>query len=419
MIVIYDTLGAYGGSHTLMLRMGEWLNSRNIKMAIICTSNSNTEIVKKLEKCNVQIIQADLSNVKNGYKVIGSLLEIEPIKMICFVWNYYLDVERIKKKYKLSFDNFVYCIHPETFMKGIGFRTKFMREYSKRSYRKIFRRMARNNALISMDEVNIKESEKYLGCNLGEATPIIRLPMYCQERKDAEYIIEKGYKSNVLLTAARADFPYKGYMVGLVDVFAKKKRKHPETELKIVASGDDIQELKNKINEQDDEVKSAITLYGWMQYEELKEVMQECKVFIGMGICVLDAALQYKPSIVVRYNVMECISDHFVAEKPTYVTVPIECTENAEGRIDQVFSWDFQKYREQSFLSFEKTKEIYDIDICMERLVNEKTKCKDSLLSPYECVRHFLNRQFNRVRFRNVSASDFKNLEWENKGERK
>lgn len=415
MIVIYDTLGVYGGSHTLMLRMGEWLNSQNIKMTIICTSASNTEIVGKLKKCNAHIIQANLSDAKAGYRIISQLIKIEPIKFFCFTWNYYLDVERIKRKYRLSFDNFVYCIHPETFKKGIGFKSKFMREYSKSSYKKIFQRMKDNNAIISLDEVNIEESEKFLGCKSDGTISIIRLPMYCPEREDAEQIIERGYKSNVLLTAARADFPYKGYMIGLVDIFAKQKKIHPEMELEIVAAGDDIQKLNDKIDEQEAEIKSAITLHGWMQYEDLKEKMRECRAFIGMGTSVFDAALQYKLSIVVRFNTMECISDHFVAEKPTYMTVPPECEESAEGRIEKAFDWEFQQYREQCYSSFKKTKEVYDIDICMSGLINAKTTHRGSLLSPYECVRHFLNQKFNELRFRNISSSDFKNLEWEKK----
>lgn len=415
MIVIYDTLGAYGGSHTLMLRMGEWLKCKKIKMVIICTSDSNKEIVGKLKENNVQIIPASLSNAKIGQKIIKELLEIEPIKVYCFAWNHYLDVERIKKKYKLSFDNFVYCIHPETFKKGIGFKTKLMRGYAIENYRKILKRMNDNNALIFMDEVDINESESYFDCILDGEMPIIRLPMFCPERPDAENIIRRGYKSNVLLTAARADFPYKGYLIGLIDLFVKQKKNYPDMELEIVASGDDIGELKEKISRQNDEIKSAITLHGWMEYEELKQIMQNCRAFIGMGTGVLDAALQYKPAIVVLFNTMDCISDHFISEKPTYSTVSSGCTESAESRIVQVFGWNFQEYREQCFLSFERTKEVYDIEQCMDRLINMETKSKESLLNSCECVRHVLNQKINEIRFHNISASNFKNLEWEKK----
>ena len=412
MIVIYYTLGAYGGSHTLMVRMGVWLNSRNIKMTIIGTSVTNTEIIGKLKGCNVKVIEADLSDDKTGFRVVSSLLQVEQIKVYCFSWNHYLDIERLKKKYRWIFDNFVYCIHPETFKKGIGFKTRFMREYSINSYRSILERMNQNGSLISLDEVNLRESEKYLKCNLDKTTPIVYLPMYCPERDDKEEIITQGFDSNVILTAARADFPYKGYMVGLIDLFVDLKNKYPKAELEIVASGDDIQILKDKIANQTESIKASIKLHGWMDYEELKTQMRQCKVYIGMGTTVFDAALQYKPSIVVKFNTMKCYSDHFVSERPTYMTViSPDCSESAYNRIEDAFSWNFEEYRTQSLDSFSKTKEIYDIDICMDKLTHMETKNKGSLLSNKECFRHHLNQQINKIRFRNIHASDYMNIE--------
>ncbi len=411
MIVIYDTLGAYGGSHTLMLRMAEWLHEKNIKLAIIGTSIRNYEIVNMLKSINTNVIEGDLSNSSKGYQIIKSLLEVEPIKVFCFSWNYYLDVERIKQRYRVSFDNFVYCIHPETFKKGIGFRTKLMRDYSIKKYRAILEKMNRNGSLISVDEVNIKESEKYLRCDLHGITPIVYLPMYCLEREDKEKIISEGYKSNIIMTAARADFPYKGYMVGLVDIFARLKKEYPEMQMEYVTAGDDIQQLKDKIEELPNEISSSIRIHAWMAYEDLKAFMRTCRVYIGMGTTVFDAALQYKPSIVVKFGTMECISDHFVAEKPTYMTALPSCVESAEGRIKNAFLWGIEEYHQQSMESFNKTKEVYDIDKCMKQLIRSETKDKRSILTNREAIRHSLNQRLNRIRFRNRRAYDFRDLE--------
>lgn len=412
MIVVYDTLGVYGGSHTLMLRMGEWLNSHNIKMTIIGTSISNTEIVNKLRYNNVRVIKADLNDSKKGLKIFNKLLSIEPIKVYCFSWNHYLDVERIKKKFNLIFDNFVYCIHPETFKKGIGFKTRLLRDYSIRSYRKILERMNANGSLVSLDKVNISESEKYLHCKLKKSTPVVYLPMYCIERDDKEDIIKDGFSSNTLLTAARADFPYKGYMIGLVDIFAKLKKSFPKMKLEYVASGDDILQLKEKIAQQDDIVRESIELHGWVEYEELKSMMRKCRVFIGMGTSVFDAALQYKPSIVVKFNTLECISDHFVSENPTYMTtVSQNCQNSAEQRIRDAFEWNYEEYSIRSRESFNKTKEIYDIDTCMSKLIGLETRDKGSILTFKEAFRHNMNQKLNKIRFRNIQASDFKNIE--------
>lgn len=89
------------------------------------------------------------------------------------------------------------------------------------------------------------------------------------------------------------------------------------------------------------------------------------------------------------------------------------CQKSAKGKTEQAFSWGFEKYREQCFASFRKTKEVYDIDMCMEQLINADTKNKNSLLSSYESIRHFLNQKFNKIRFRQIDSFDFKNLKLE------
>lgn len=410
MIVICDTLGAYGGSHTLMLRMCQWMHDNNIKSAIICKSNSNTEIVERLKEFEVQVICADLADARAGRKIFRDLAKTAAFKVINFSWNFYMDVERIKKIYKLEFDNMLYCIHPETFKKGIGFKNAFLKNYSKFSYRKIFERMNNNHAIVSLDEINIEESERYLGCILTRKPRIIRLPMYCPERKDAEDIIRRGFMSNTLLTAARADIPYKGYMIGLIDDFVELKNKYHAMKLEIVSSGDDYEQLLDKINSISEKIRKDIVLHSWMEYERLKAKMCECRMFIGMGTSVFDAALQYKPSVVVLYSTFENISDHFVAERPEYMSAEPGSREKAISRIDAAMGWEFEEYHAQCMASFQAVKNIYDVNICMRELAGCTTQHKESVLSYFECARHNLNHMLNKVRFRGRNFADYNQL---------
>lgn len=409
MVAIYDTLGAYGGSHTLMLRMCEWLRNQSIDTAIICTSAENIEIVESLKAIGVKIINAELKDIRQGKDIFSKLLE-DDLKVICFSWHKYLDVERLKKKYQYKFDNILYCIHPQTFKKGIGFRNRFLREYSRKNYLKIFEKMNQNDAIISLDEVNISESEAYLQCDLKNKPKIVRLPMHCIELDNKEAIIERGFYSETILTAARAEFPYKGYLIGLVDDFVELKRNYPSVKLEIVAAGDDIHQLKEKIENVPEELRKDIVLHGWMAYGELKTLMQTCKLFVGMGTSVFDAALQYKPAIVVSFNTYENNSDHFVAEMPTHMDSEPKCSEKAIGRIRRVMEWSLAEYRTQAIESFDKVKQLYDIDVCMGDLLRCTTKDKRSILTKSECARHKLNHIINDIRFRNRSFAEYKNI---------
>ena len=67
--------------------------------------------------------------------------------------------------------------------------------------------------------------------------------MYCEKIENYEEIIEKSYKSNKILTAGRAIFPFKGYFMGLIKDFDKLCSEFPDIYLEIVSDGPDIDKI--------------------------------------------------------------------------------------------------------------------------------------------------------------------------------
>ncbi len=413
MIVFNDTLGAYGGSHTLMYRMCKWLSENNIKSAIICTSKDNNEIVDKLENLGVEIICVDMKNVQYGYKVLSYLMEEEDIKVYNLSWNYYLDIECIKKKYKLKFDNFVYCIHPETFKKGIGFKTQLLKKLSIKKYAPIYNRMNKNNALIMMDEIDLDESNKYLNVTLNNTVPIVRLPMYCNEKIDYLNIIQSGFHNDIIMTAARAQFPYKGYIIGLIKDYAELKKTYNNLKLEIISAGEDYNVIVDTIASLDENISKDIVLHGWMDYEKLKNSIEKSKIFVGMGTTVLDSALLYKPSLPVRFNTYENIGDKFIHEKPENITVDYKCNSMAINSIRKILDLNLEEYVEICKESFYSVKNMYDINTCMAKLINFSTEKKDCLLTKKEVAMHILNNKMNMIRYKNVNHFDYNKIEFE------
>lgn len=409
MIVLNDTLGAYGGSHTMMLRMCTWLRENDIKVTIVCSSMDNTEIVEKLEKTGTNIVCADMSDAKKGYFVLKELLDIEDIKVFNFSWNYYLDMECIKKIHKLRFDNFVYCIHPETFKKGIGFKSEILRQYSINKYKKIYERMNTNGALIMMDEINTEESGKYLQVNLQTKPPIVCLPMYCSALSNKDEVIKSGFESDVIMTAARADFPYKGYIIGLIKAFENIKKSFPNTQLEIISAGEDYDQILFALDQLPASVRNSIKLHGWMDYDTLKENIKRCKVFVGMGTTVLDSSLLYKPSVAVRFNTYDLIGDSLIADKPTYFTAMKDCKENATNQILRVLNMDYEEYKKCANKSFDEVEKNYAMKYCMDALITSNTKEKRSILTTRETYRHIVNNIINRIRFRK-NHFDYKSI---------
>ena len=410
MFVINDTLGAYGGSHTLMYRMCVWLSEHKIKTVVLCSDASNVEIVKKIDATGTRIQVVDRKHYNSLAHILKKLQKEGPIKVLSFVFDLYLDLEVIKSKYNLSFENFIYCIHPATLKKGRGFQNRFLRHFSRKVMAPILMKMQRNTAVFMMDEITIDETQEYLDITFPSTPPILRLPMICNKKLSANKIIAQGFNSNTIITASRAEFPYKGYLLGLLDDFVYLNTEFSDIKLVIVSGGDDINILINKINNLPSNIQKKISLFGWMEYELLLEIIKECKVFIGMGTSVLDAALCYKPSIAVRLDTYENIGNCMISERPELITTNQNCNDRAVILLEKVLKMNDSEYMQESLDSFEKVKCTYDIDIFMETLLNAKTMTNDSLLSKWEIFVHDVNRFRLSMRQSSEKSFDYNNL---------
>ena len=409
-IIFNDTLGAYGGGQTLMLRVCIWMHQHGHKTIIFCSSDNNIEIVEKLKKNQTTIECFNLFNYKEMRQKLLLYLACDEIKVVYLSWNYYLDIEVTKKIYNLKFDNFLYVIHHETFKKGIGFRSNFMRNYSIRKYSGIFQRMNKNDAILMMDEIYQEEGEKYLNTKLKPAPTMIRLPVFCNDNIDVERVIKSGYRSRIVMTAARAEFPFKGYMLGLIEDFVELKKKYKDIQLEIVSDGDDIEELLDKIYSVSEDIRKDIILHRWLDYEVLKEETENCFLYIGTGTTVLDAALEYKPSIPVVYGIYQNYADATLSEKPEAIFPPLNCTNRAYNIMDTLLSYSFEEYYSHCIKSYEAVKEIYNIDVQMPKLLSCENKKKASVLKMTECYRHILNNKVNELRYRDKNKLDYRKL---------
>jgi hypothetical protein len=410
MIIFNDTLGAYGGSHTLMLRMCTWLKARDIRTGIFCDNRNNEGIAQELEKLGVEIF---VLNIQDPKAVKSDLIKInDDVKIINFSWNFYLDIERAKKVCGFSFDNLVYCIHAATFQKGSGFKSSFMKKYSIAKYRSIFERMGKNNALIMMDEVCLRISQDFLGLKLAEEPTILRLPMECLEMPDEKIndIIKNGYASKLLMTASRAEIPYKGYLLGLLDDYIVIKEKYPEVRLSIISAGEDMWQIEEKIQNMPERYQKDIILHGWLDYESLKIELEKCMIFIGMGTSVLDAALKYKPSIPVKFYTTENIAASLLSDDVKNICAEETCTNKALPLLEKTLSFTEVEYREACYASFHSVKDNYDIDLVMSGMIKAETRNQKCILSSQECFTHKMNNVLNSIRFRNTNHFDFKKI---------
>lgn len=128
--------------------------------------------------------------------------------------------------------------------------------------------------------ITLPNSERYLVPNLSE-----RMPFNYEKRRK---VFNK--KEFTIISAGRFEFPHKGFLLGLVRVFAELVHGYPHIKLLIIGDGPDKSILVELINSLDENVKSRICLRPPVTPEELSEIMRDCNLNISVAGCATMGA---------------------------------------------------------------------------------------------------------------------------------
>lgn len=409
MVIFNDTLNAYGGSHTLILRMCKWLRLNGVETCVFCTKVSNTEMTNSLKELGVLIENVGNYSLYKVKKTVKKYISKKrEIKVINFTLDKWLDLEVVKKIYRYEIENIIYDIHPETFHKGKAANFNFIKKYVKRVVCKLVKKISENNAIVAMEELNILSTRDFLNLDASQYCPeIIRLPMVCNRKRNFDEIIEKGFDSNVIMSAARADFPFKGYLIGLIDDFVCLKKRYPSLKLLYVVAGPSLSVLMDKVKTLPNSISKDISINNWLPYQKLLDEIQNCKIFVGMGTSVLDAALQYKPVLTAAYNTYENKTSGFFSDNPFILASSVDEAKEAFAFLDIFFDEDYIHYKDRCIKNFDTVFMNYNIDKLMPALLSLETKKKYSLLTLKESLIHVIHMCLNRFRYRNELKMDY------------
>lgn len=402
-IIFYDTLLGFGGSHTLLYRMAKWLFLNGIKVEIISSGKIDLKSYDLFKDVNVIIHSVPDYNLKELNKVLKDNLNDDPdLFIINFTIDKWLDIEVLKKKHHYNLSNIIYDIHPETFYKGVKIKNFYLKKIIKKIVKQLLIKIYANDSIISMDENNIDSVRKYLNFSKSDYNPIIlRLPMFCDSSKNCQKVIKDGYTSNIVMTASRADFPYKGYIIGLIDDFCKLKETKLDLRLWIITEGPSENLIKDKIDNLPMKIKKDIKIYNWMKYSDLLSMMERCKLYIGMGTTVLDASLRYKPAIPTAFGTFQNMTCGLFSSNPTKIGVNLDDSKEAFTLIENILNQDFDSYKSLCISSYNAVKDNYDIEKIMRMLLSIKVKNCASILKDTECLIHIIHLLINRCKYTN------------------
>lgn len=310
-IIIYrhDTLG---GTGTLSYRLGKWFIENNYEVIYLC------EVFNDMNNVN-DMLNVGVKVRKWKYKDIISNLNSEFGKKEYIVLSYsmyeFLRIEMLRKKIRIV-KNLIYIVGSNELIKGSNSNI-IIKTVAKKFYKNIIEELLQNNQMIFMQKYSFILAKEYYGLEvIDDESLIFLLPMQTKEYNQDIVFRKKSKDKFEILTIARADFPFKGYIIGLIDEFSQLCTEYNNLYLTIIAYGDDEEQIKNKIQSLPKERAERINLVGLTPYNELKTYFQEAKLYVGMGTTVLDAVNHSTPAVIVLPHTYECKTSGYFHMQP-------------------------------------------------------------------------------------------------------
>lgn len=289
-----------GGKESLIVRMLTWLTKQDYTCYLMLSKGTN--INKKWNESlkDVSIIYFDFYKystfVGDASSIFNQVNEKYFLSTSMSDWIYIQELIRKKRINKVH--HLFYVLHPKA-SRGV-----VNSSILDKPYQTLIERRFNRNHLIFMDN---ETRNFYAVYNSKEvlAYRVVELPMEIE--KLDENVIKQRIKNDTfeILTIARLEFPFKGYVLGLIDDFEKLARENSFLILTVVGDGTGMSELQNKISSMPERIRKRINVIGEIDYDKIPRLLKKAKVYVGMGTTLIDAAKEGLISIGATANQME------------------------------------------------------------------------------------------------------------------
>lgn len=358
-----------GGVESYFIRMFEWAREHDMATYLFYENQFSPQWSSSVKKLGVNVYQMKSIGTKPRLeRVWGEPERIETIKDAVIVVPSMEKAIRIKKLYPKDNKIVLYVLHPNDSV--LSPRFKWLNKIGKKEFvNEAFSQgiifMGKQEKQIFDQEFEIQTSQEAI-CRLG-----MEIRPYDKE------LVRKRYQKDkcVILSISRMEFPFKGYVFGLMQTFLKLKKKYPNLELWLVGDGCDYKRLEQTYNELDSDEKAHIKLIGSVAYEQLGEYFHKARLNVGMGTTVLDAANYSVPSIVAPSYQEAEYSCGFWADSPETVGNVFDKRPKDDygilyDDIDKILDCGEDEYISKCELSHRCLEKNYGIDRAMEKIIS-------------------------------------------------
>lgn len=355
-----------GGTETLILRMSKWLKQNEYEVEVVCNEIVE-ELKRSFENDGIKIIIIKNFTIKE-YLSQTSIYNFDIQFIVTFSFQDYFFSEYMKMRLKnKKIKNIFYVLLPTHTLRGRTTKITIKKKVVKHIYKKIIKKMYDSNSIFFMDEVCIESCSKYYNLNMDRSyDEIIRLPMFINDIK-----LKNTRKSPLLniLAIARFDFPFKGYLFGLIDVINELKKKN--VYLTIIGDGQGMEEIRKKIKSLG--AGDVIRLAGNVPYNDLRDYFDRADLYVGMGTTLLDASNFTVPAISVYTHTYEFLTTGFFYEYPHLLGGNEDNLEYPREKginiVKKVMGMSSSEYLEICRKSYDSLKNMYDINKIMPKML--------------------------------------------------
>ncbi len=358
-----------GGSETLILRMLRKLMNKNYEVKFYC-QNIEDKILGQFQDENINVsIYGNRFN-----KIVLNEIKSEDILMFLGVTNFMKCKNYVRRK-KIICNVLLYIVHPYT---TIHFHNGIKKFIFEKSYNNMIQKEIENGSILFMDEQCLNYATKKMHLNLtSKAKENCILRLFLEPKDEPNHIeIQKKIKDRKnqlnILSVARADFPFKGYLKGLISIYSDLKKEHDNLKLTIISARQDVEILKSWITEKEMHGIKDIILILNVPYHQLEKYYKEAIVYVGMGTTILEAASQGDIAIAISPYTYECNGDCFFYQKPTWLLTEIGEGKSIKPLLEKVILSDDTTIEDMIYKTIESYNKTYDLDIFITKLISLK-----------------------------------------------
>lgn len=361
--------GVSGGTGTLSFRILSYLHKQGYHCAYLCCENNEPITFQLIEKVVDEIVLGEDKSYLSQFEIISD--KYDAYVFLTYSITEYLAIDLIRRKYPSIVRSFLYVVHYLAFSNAYTdgatlLKNRFRKYFLRFKYRHLLKSLLRNNTIIFMDEASVSETSKSLNIKIKEDL-IYCLPIEVNDYPPDYWNNKSRHTPFTLGTMCRLEFPFKGYVLGLLKDFILLSQKF-DLHLIIVGNGPDENILEQCLSTLPHNVISRIEYIKEVPYSQLDTFYSKCDLVLGMGTVLLDSANHNVLALPVKpYSNELLVSDLFLNDI-TYLGMKGESVEfdHMLSSLIELTDSDYFALVRRQYECFEK---VYNIKYFINNLI--------------------------------------------------